>query len=87
MGDFGSKYSKRRHTKDRRNNQATRNKFNRQKDENAIVNHAVDEILLRENNKVGTETEAHEYIESEFNDNDIHHIYNTSLNHKKENIE
>ena len=87
MGDFGSKYVKIRPIKDRRHDTTNINKFNRQKDKNAIVNHAVDEILLWENNKVGTETEAHEYIESEFNDNDIHHIYNTSLNHKKENIE
>ena len=62
FGDFGSKYSKRRHTKDCRHNPATRNKFNRQKENNAIVNNSVDEILLQENNKVVAEAEAHQDI-------------------------
>ena len=49
----------------RRNDPATGNKFNRQQENNAIVNHEVNEILLRENNKVSDEPEEHENIEYE----------------------
>ena len=42
LGDFGSKYAKSRPTKDRRKNPANRNIFNRQQENNAIFNHAVD---------------------------------------------
>ena len=48
LGEFGSKYSKRRPTKARGNDHVTRNKFNRQQDNNAIVNYAVDGIFLQE---------------------------------------
>ena len=41
-----------------------KNKFNRHQEENAIVNHVVDEILLQEDNKISAEAEAHENIES-----------------------
>ena len=58
----------------------TRIKFNRQKENNCIVNYAVDEMLLQENNKVSTEN-----IESELDGNDLYHIYNMSLDNKKEN--
>ena len=58
----------------------TRSKFNRQKENNCIVNYAVDEMLLQENNKVSTEN-----IESELDGNDLYHIYNMSLDNKKEN--
>ena len=49
LGDLGSKYVKSRPTKDREHNPIPRNKFNRQKDNNAVVNSEVDEILLQEN--------------------------------------
>ena len=51
LGDFGSKYSKSRTTKDRRQKPEKMKKFNRKKDNNAIVQHAVDEIILHENMK------------------------------------
>ena len=52
LWDFGSNYAKKIPTKDRGHNTLPRNKFNRQKENNAIVNSAVDEILLHENEKV-----------------------------------
>ena len=55
LGDFGSKYAKSEPTKDCRNDPSNRNKFNRQQDNDTIVNHAVDERLLKENNKVSAE--------------------------------
>ena len=66
LGDFGSKYVKIRPTKDRRHNPVPRNKFNSQQDSNVIVNSVVDEILLRENQKVSSEKEAHKNVDSEF---------------------
>ena len=46
LGDFGSKYVTSRPTKDRGNNPVPIKKFNRQQEDNAIVNNSVDEILL-----------------------------------------
>ena len=43
LGNFGSKYAKNMPTKDRRNNNVLRKKFNRQQDNNTIVNIVVDE--------------------------------------------
>ena len=74
---------KHRPTKYRGNDPATRKKFNRQKQNNDIVNHTVDEIFLQENNKVSDESETHENIESKLDDNDIYQIDNMRLNNKK----
>ena len=83
MGDFGSKYSKIRPTKDRRNDPTTINKFNIQQDNNAIGNHAVDETILQGNNKVSAEAEEPENIESEIYENGLYQIDNMSLDDKK----
>ena len=83
LGYFSYKCFKIKPNKDRRNDTATRKKFNRHKESNAIVNHVVDEILLQKNNNLSTETEAHENIESAFNYNNLYQIYNMSLDDKK----
>ena len=62
MGDFGCKYYKIRPNEDRGNDPPTRKKFNRYQEKNAIINHALDEILLQENNKVSAEAKAHEVL-------------------------
>ena len=59
LGDFGSKYSKIRPTKDRGKDPATVKKLNSQQENNAIVDNAVKKILPQENNKVISEEEAH----------------------------
>ena len=59
LGLIFSKYYKRRPTKDRSDDQATRRKFIIHQENNDIVNHAVDEILPQENNRVSAEQEAH----------------------------
>ena len=48
LGDFFAEYAKCKPNKDHRNHPIPRNKFNRQKGKNAIVNNVVDEILLYE---------------------------------------
>ena len=55
LGDFGSKYDKSWPTKDFGHDPVKINKFNRQKDNNAIVNSEVNEILLHEKHKVSAE--------------------------------
>ena len=87
MGDFVYKYSKSSFTKDRGHDPVTRNIFNPQQENNTIGNHAVDEIILQENNIVSAEAEAHENIESELDENDIYHIDSMSLDDRKEKIE
>ena len=46
-GDFVYNYAKSMPTKDRENDPENINKFNRQQENNAIVNSEVDEILLQ----------------------------------------
>ena len=50
----------------------TRRKFNRQQENNYIVNHAVDKILIQGDNKVINEAEAQENIESEHDENGLY---------------
>ena len=71
LGDFGSKYSKIRPTKDRGHVPVGRNEFNIQQENNVIVNHAVDEIILQKKNIGSSVAEAHENIEHEMYDNNI----------------
>ena len=44
----------------------------------------MDEILLKENNKVISDEEAHENVESNIGENDLYQIDNMSLDDKKE---
>ena len=78
-----SMYSIRRPTKDHGHDTPTRNKFNIQQEKNTTVKIAVDIILTQENNKLSSEAEAHENIESDLDDNDIYRICNMSLCDKK----
>ena len=62
---------------------ANKNKFIRQQEKNAIVNHAIYEIILQENNKVSTEAEAHENIDSKIDGNCLYQVDDMSLDEKK----
>ena len=66
MGDFVSRYVKNRPTKYRGHNPVPRNLFNRQKENDSIVNSEVDEIFLHENQNLSAENETHENVESDF---------------------
>ena len=83
LGDFGSNYAKIRHTSNRGHNHENSNKYTRQQYNNTIVNSAVDEIIVQENNKVSAWTESQEVIESEFDKNDLYQIDNMSLEKRK----
>ena len=83
LGDFGSKYAKTRHTNNRGHNHKNINEYTRQQYNNTIVNSAVDEIILQENNKVSAGTEAQKIIESEFDENSLYRIDNMSLEKKR----
>ena len=69
LGDFGSKYAKISPNKDHRHDPTTKKKFNRQHNDNDIVNSLVDKILMRENQKLSSDEGAHENIESNFDEN------------------
>ena len=69
---------------DRGHDTTNRKEFNRQQENNYIVNHALDEILLRENNKVSAEAEAHENIEAKLDYNNLYQIDNMSLDETKQ---
>ena len=87
LGVFGSKYSRIRSIKDLGHDIETGKKFNRQQENNNISNHAVDEIIPKENNKVSSEAEAHENIEFKITENDLYQIDNMRIYDKKKKIE
>ena len=60
------------------------NKFNRNHENNTMVQHAVDEIILQEKNKLSAENESHENIYYEADEDDLYDIDNTSLEKNKE---
>ena len=83
MGEFGTKYTKCRPTKDPKQNPATNNFFGIQKEKNAIVQHAVDEIILQENKQLGVKVETHNKIDDEVDEDELYEIYKTILDEKK----
>ena len=85
LADFGSKYSKIRPTKECWHGTATKNKFNRKKENNAIVNHTLDDIILQENNKLSAEAKSHKKIDYEIDENNLYEIDNISLDETKKN--
>ena len=58
-----------------------------QQKKNAIIQHAVDDIILHENKKLSTEDEACENIYSEINEDDLYEIDDMSFDKNKENKE
>ena len=69
------------------NNPVPRKKFNRQQENNAIINNAVDEILLHETQRVIAAKEAPGFLESDYDENKIYQVENMSLEGAKEKIE
>ena len=63
------------------------NKLNRNQEKNAIIQHAVDESILQEINKVSAEDELHDNMYYEFRKDYLYEIDNTSLDKKTEKIE
>ena len=59
--------------------------FNRQKQNNDIVNHEVDDIILQENSKVSAEAEAQESIYSEIEEKDLYNMNDMSIDENKQN--
>ena len=65
--------------------QVPRKKINRQQENNAIVKNAVDEILLTK--KVSaTNHEAPEFLESDYDANDLYQVDKMSLEYTKEKL-
>ena len=63
-----------------------RKKINRQQENNSIVNNEVDEIILTK--KVGaTSHEAPEFLDSDYDANDLYEVDNMSLEETKEKID
>ena len=87
LGDLCSKYVKSIPSKYREHDIVPEMFFNRHQDNNAIVKSEVDEILLHKNQKVHADKESPENVGSEFDENKLYQIDNTSIENTKENIE
>ena len=58
-------------------------KFNRQKENNTIVNSVVDEVLLHETKKLSAAKEAPVFLESDYDENKLYHKENISFDDTK----
>ena len=79
VGYFGAKYAKYKPTKDHRNHPVSRKIFNRQQENNSIINNLVDEILLNETKKLIALREAPEFLDSDYDENNQYQVEIMSL--------
>ena len=75
-------YSKSRSTKDHRQEPATKKIFGRHQDNNAIIEHAVHEIILQENIKLSVKYKIHENIDYEVDKGNLYKLDKMSLDDK-----
>ena len=87
LGDFGAQLAQRKPTKYRGDHIVPRKKFNRQQENNAIVNNMVDEILLNETWKVSAAKEAPEFWDSDYDYTDLYEVESMSLEDTKEKVQ
>ena len=86
LGDFGTKYANSRPTKEHGRSPVPKKKINRQQENNAIVDNAVDEILLNETQKASAKNhEAPEFLDSDYDANDLYQVDKMSLEETKKN--
>ena len=71
MGDFVNQYTKRRPTEYRKKEPETKKKFGIQQENNAIVQHAVDEIILQDNKKLGRKDKTHDNIDDDIYEDEL----------------
>ena len=65
------------------NHPVPRKRFNRHRENNAIINNVVDEILLNETEKVSAESKAPECLDSDYDENNIYRVEKMSLEETK----
>ena len=79
LGDFGSKYSKIRRTKGHRQEPVFKKKFGKHQKNNAIVQHALNEITLKKKYKLSVKDKTHENIDDKVNEDELYEIKKMSL--------
>ena len=86
LGNFGTKYVTSRPTKDRGSSPVPRKQLNRKQENKDIVNNAIDEIILTQ--KVSaTNHEAPEFLDSDYDANNLYEVEKMSLEETKENVD
>ena len=87
LGYFETKFANSIPTKNRGSNPVPRGEINKQQEWNGIVNNALDEILLTEDLKISDVREAPEFLDSDYDENDLYQDDKISLEETKEKIE
>ena len=82
LRDFGSNYSKSRTTKEHRQDPENNRKSGIQQENNDIVQHAVDDIILQQNKKLSVKNETHDNINYEVDDEELYNIDKMSVDQK-----
>ena len=83
MGGFGNKYDKGSSSKDRRQEPATKKKFRRHEDNNSIVKHEFDEIILQETKTLSVKYDTHKKRLDEINEDKPYKVNKMSLYDKE----
>ena len=87
LGDFGTKYVNSRPTKDHRSNPLPIKTINRQQGNNSIINNAVYEILLTENQKIKFCEGSTKLFDSDYDESGVYQVDKIILDDTKEKLE
>ena len=88
MGEFVTKHAAAQTGKERGSDPIPRKRFHKKQENHTIIYNVVDEIRTIESKKVSAVNhEAPEYLESDYDNNDLHNVENISLDETKEKIE
>ena len=82
LGKFGTKYAKIRPTKDFRQEPKTNKQFLIQKQNNDIVQHVVDENILKYKEKIIVKHKTHKNIDYEFDEYELYRLDKMSPDEK-----
>ena len=83
LGDFSIKYAKVRPTKYLRQEPVTNNNFGSQQENNAIIQHAFDEIIPQQNKKISVKYETHENMNDQVDEDELYKLNKKSLDENK----
>ena len=88
LGGFGTKYAAAQPNKYHGNNPLTRKILQKKQENHATINNVVDEIQMTESKKLSAVNhKSPEFLEIDYDKNDMYQVENMSLDQTKEKIE
>ena len=88
LGEFGTKYAAAQPTKNRVTNPIPQKGFQKKQENHTIIENMMDELHMVESKKVSVVNhEAPEFLEIDYNENNLYQVENMSLDETEEEIE